>query len=98
MYVLYRFCDIDVLEPWERRNHLDCMESMPEKEFLIFGEFYSHESDHKGFYDMRWLSGETLLELFDEPLLSKALAKYLYNIKNACLDLLGTEDEEEQEK
>ena len=95
--MLHRFCDVDVLEPWERRNHLDCMESVPEKEFLIFGEYYSHESDHRGFNDMRWLTGEKLLELFDEPVLNKALANYLGNIKNACLDLLGIEEEEEKD-
>ena len=93
--MLCRFCDIDVLEPWERRNHLDCMDSMPEKEFLVLGEYYSHESDKRGFTDMRWLSGDTLLELFDEPLLSAALTNYLKNIKNACLDLLGIDEEEE---
>ena len=77
-----RFCNPEALEPWERRNHLDCMETVPEKEFLVFGEFYSHESDKHGFIDMRWLLGETLLELFDKPAVSAALANYLHNAKN----------------
>lgn len=88
----HRFCNPEVMEPWERRNDLDCMESMPEREFLIFGEFYSNEADKTGFKDMRWLSGDTLLALFEKPLLKQAFRVFQNNVRIACEDVLEEGD------
>ena len=87
-----RFCNPDVMEPWERRNHLDCMDSAPEKEFLVFGEFYSHEADQTGFTDMRWIGGDVLLTLFEKSMLRKAFAHFQQSCATACSDLLDGAD------
>ena len=80
------------MEPWERRNHLDCMDSAPEKEFLAFGEFYSHEADQTGFTDMRWIGGDVLLTLFEKSMLRKAFAHFQESCATACSDLLDGAD------
>ena len=86
------------MAPWERRNYLEAKEDagMPEREYLVFGEFYSHEADATGFKDMRWLSADTLLALFENSVLQEALETFRSNVSTACEEVCAAEAQPDQ--